>query len=217
LIRGGLGVLLLSDISFKSTYRTVYQLPVERAGLSPLNTSVSTAPGFNLKATSVFWWFFPSLLTDGTNARAVAPLNCSGAGCASYFLPGLMNTIAFDSSRPAITADNYTNAPSFLQNDAPGYQIDFAPIDVETDPGIALSDCQVYGISSLSIQVCLKKVNTSFMAGMSQIETVTHNSVEYMSSQCDTYQWLSQYNGLAIVGSIEHKNDYFRASSVDCL
>ena len=178
LVRGGLAVLLLSDISFKSTYHTVYQLPVERAGLSPLNTSVSTTPFFNQKATSVFWWFFPSLLTDGQNARSVAPLNCSGTPCTSFFLPGLMNTIEFDPSQPSITTSSFPDAVSFIQNDAPGYQLDFVPINIETDPPITSDDCQVYGISSLAIQICLKRVDTSFMAGIFPTETITHTSVE---------------------------------------
>ena len=76
-----LGVLLLSDISFKSTYPTVYQLPVERAGLSPLNTSVSTTPVFQSKIDFFILVVFPSLLTDAQIAKSVAPLNCSGTGC----------------------------------------------------------------------------------------------------------------------------------------
>jgi hypothetical protein len=183
-LRGGLGVLLLADISFKSTYHTVYQLPVEHAGLSLLNTSVSMSPYFNQKATSVFWWFFPSLLTDSQNAKSVASLNCSGTPCTSYFLPGLLSTIAYNLSQPSITSGSFPEAVSFIQNDAPGYQLDFVPINIETDPPMTSDDCQVYGISSLAVQICLKKADTSFMAGMSPTETITYTSVECMSYEC---------------------------------
>ena len=85
----------------------------------------------------------------------------------SYFLPGLISTIAYDPSQPSITTGSFPNAVSFIQNDAPGYQVDFVPINTETDPPMTSDDCKVYGISSLAVQVCLKKVDTSFMAGMS--------------------------------------------------
>ena len=55
LLRSALGVLLLSDTSFKSTYRGVYDFPIQSAGLSPLNTSIVNTDRFNETATADFW------------------------------------------------------------------------------------------------------------------------------------------------------------------
>lgn len=162
-----LGILLLSDISFKSTYPAVYNFPIERAGLSALNTSLVDIIGFNLTATAELWFFFPALLSDSKRVSSVAPLDCSpGETCNSFFIPGSMDTILLDPSQPAISKDSYPKAISYIQNDAPGYQIDFRPIKLENDPPMSLDDCHLYGISFMAIQICLKQVGTSFMAGI---------------------------------------------------
>jgi hypothetical protein len=57
LLRSALSVLLLSDISFQPTYRAVYidyESPVKRAGLSPMNRSVTTQWDFRSKSTAQF-------------------------------------------------------------------------------------------------------------------------------------------------------------------
>jgi hypothetical protein len=172
LLRSGLGVLLLSDISFKSTYPIVHQFPIARGGLSPLNTSVVYTHFFNMTATAEFWWYFPALLTDNKRVKPVAPLNCSGNMCNSFFIPGSMTTLQFDPQLPPITQDSYPEANSLIQNDAPGYQVEFKPIDANQDPPMLTTDCRVYGISIMAIQICLKKVDSSIMAG-----TPTENSL----------------------------------------
>ena len=109
-LRGALAVLLLSDISVKATYRGVHNFPIQRAGLSPMNTTLSDYDGFNLTATAEFWWYFPALLTDSKRVRPVAPLNCSEEMCNSFFVTGSMMTILLDHTFPPITKDNYSNA-----------------------------------------------------------------------------------------------------------
>ena len=71
-----------------------------------------------------------------------------------------------DPSQPQITTANFTGATSFVLHDAPGYQLDFSPIQND-DPPMYLSDCKVYGTSSIAIQLCLQSVNASFIAGNS--------------------------------------------------
>ena len=63
-------------------------------------------------------------------------------------------------------SDAFPNAIGYIQNDAPGYQIDFYPMDSEEE-GITLNDCRVYGLNSLAIQICLKQANESLLAGIS--------------------------------------------------
>ena len=161
-------MVLLSDISFQSTYTPAHQVPVKSAGLAGgMNTTLVHTPAFNLTATAQFWWYYPALLTDGQTSKAVTPINCNGDNCNSFFLPGPMALIDFGPSLPTITADQYPDATSYIQNDAPGYQIDFEPIDYEHDPSITLDDCKVFGVHTIAVQICLKKVNSSFLAGTS--------------------------------------------------
>src|SRR5579859_4336022 len=125
-----------------------------------MNRSITTQWDFRSKSTAQFWFYYPSLLSDGVHVR---PLNGSGGVPSSFFLPGGMDGILFDASQPPFTSRNYTDAVSLIQYDAPGYQIDFMPIDLEADPAITLEDCKLYGVS---LQICLKKVNEWFIASL---------------------------------------------------
>jgi len=164
-----LAVLLLSDISIQPSYTEIYQSPVLDAGLSPINTSITTGYHFNENAQSEFWWYFNTALSDTRNVRTVDPLNCpQGEVCKAYFLPGTPANLVPDLSQPDITTENYTDATSFIQHDAPGYQLDFSPLEPADVPPMYLSDCRLYGTSQSAIEICLKSANTSFIAGTFQ-------------------------------------------------
>jgi hypothetical protein len=175
-----LGIILLSDVSFKATYRTVHEFPVIQAGQSPMNTSIVNAPWLNITAPPEFWWYLPSILADGKLSHPVPPINCSGNECSSFFLPGTLSTIIFDPTSPNITESDYTNAKAYIQEDAPGYQVEFYPIDETRDPSFTLDDCRVYGTSTLAVNVCLKKSETSLLAGSPSLLT-TKDSMESLS------------------------------------
>jgi hypothetical protein len=137
------------------------------AGLSPINSSLSEYPYFNLTATTTFWWYFPALLTDVKRVRGVAPLNCSGTDneCLSYFLPGSMTSIQLDPSQPVLLPTEYPQGTAYVQVDAPGYQMDFQKIDRVNDPYMTLLDCHLYGIPEVAIQLCLKENGNEILAG----------------------------------------------------
>jgi hypothetical protein len=164
LLRVALGVILLSDVSFQPTYRTVHQVPVLQAGLSPMNTSFAQTSWFNEIAVDFFWFYFPSLLSDGKISHSVSPVSCSGPSCEGYFLPGPTSVIHFDPTSPNITDSLFPEASTFIQYDAPGYQIDFHPID-KNDPVMTIGDCHVYGLPGLALQLCLKQSNSSLITG----------------------------------------------------
>jgi len=77
-----------------------------------------------------------------------------------------MSSVTLEPNLPPITKDEHPKASVWIQNDAPGYQLDFYPIDPVTDPSLTLDDCQLYGIPEMAVQVCLKAENGSFLAGM---------------------------------------------------
>lgn len=64
----------------------------------------------------------------------------------------------------------WAEAGTLIQYDAPGYQIDFSPIDEIRDPAVTLEDCHVYGLEGLAIQLCLKQSNSSIIAGNSPLK-----------------------------------------------
>src|SRR5271156_837147 len=168
ILRGVLGVLLLSDVSFTPTYPQVYTYPIEQAGVAPLNTSiVNTVSLFNLTATAEFWWYFPALLTDVKRVKPVAPIACTDTNyCNSYFIPGSMSSIVLDPNQTVLSQNDYPGALASIQDNAPGYQLDFYPIDRVNDPYMTLDDCQLYGVDFLAFQVCLKEVpGGSMLAG----------------------------------------------------
>jgi hypothetical protein len=167
MLRVALGVVLLSDVSFRPTYRSVHQVPVLQAGLSPMNTSFAKTQWFHDIGTDYFWFYFPSLLSDGKISHSVAPVSCSGPSCEAFFIPGPTSIIRFDPTSPNITDSLFPDASAFIQYDAPGYQIDFYPIDEMSDPTMTLNDCHVYGLDGLAVQLCLKQSNSSLLAGTS--------------------------------------------------
>ena len=191
-----LAVLLLSDVSIQPTYTEVYQSPVVDAGLSPINTSLSESYHFNEYSIIEFMWYYNTIFSDTRNVRAVEPVSCSqGAGCKSYFMPGTPAKIIPVRSLPQATNGNFTNAISFIQHDAPGYQLDFSPIERDCPPMYS-RDCRLYGTSSNAIQLCLKCVNASFMAGTpnpSNLLTVAWNacpeSAQKKQSCLNTTDW----------------------------
>jgi hypothetical protein len=77
-----------------------------------------------------------------------------------------MSSIQLEPNAAPITKDQYPKATAYIQNDAPGYQLDFYQIDAVQDPSMTLDNCQVYGIPSMAIQFCLKSANNSFLAGI---------------------------------------------------
>jgi len=111
------------------------QFPVAQAGLSVLNTTLLYIPELNLNSTAaeIFWWVYPSLLADGKLSRPLAPVSCSGEGCVSYFLQETLSNVVFETEVANITNSDYPTATTFIRNDAPGYQIDFDPIDESKD------------------------------------------------------------------------------------
>jgi len=180
LIRGTLGVILLSDISITTTYPEVYQSAVLRAGLGPLNATLTTLPGFSSDSTSEFSWYYPAILTNTAIVTTIAPQTCSGNACQSYFLPGSISIIEYDPTLPEIGKENYTEANGLIVNDAPGYQIEYSKIDGELvlDEG----DCRLYGVPSAALQICVRQNGTALIGGIVPRSSGANISPEFVST-----------------------------------
>jgi len=129
-----------------------------------MNTSLLKEWTFNDTIADSFWWSFPSILADGTVSTSVSPTKCSGDSCSAYFFPGPLKLVKFDPSVPAITPSDFPNAKAYIQKDAPGFQVDFYPLE-QSDPPMTLADCRIYGLSFITLQLCLKSVDSSILAG----------------------------------------------------
>jgi len=130
-----------------------------------MNASVTNIKWFNQTAPRDFWWYLPSVLTDGKISQTVAPLSCSGEQCSSFFLPGPLSSILFDPTLPNITQLDFSTASTYIQVDAPGYQVEFYAMDETREPPFTLVDCRAYGGSSIAVNVCLRKSGMSLLAG----------------------------------------------------
>lgn len=139
-----------------------------------MNLTFPSTDWFQITATDYLWFYFPALLADGKISQPVAPVSCTGLGCEGYFLPGLPSYIHFDPTTPNLTATEYPDATTFIQQNAPGYQLDFSDIDINTDPSVTLEDCRVYGLSILALQICLKQANNSMLAGTTALWTISN-------------------------------------------
>jgi len=166
LVRAALAFILLVNINFTTTYPHVYESGILYAGLSPLNTSIAEG-GQNLDVTSEFWWSFPSLMTDQAAVAAVPPLTCSDSdpSCVSYFLPGTITQLVYNSSLPPILKTNFTDATALIVTDAPGYQIDYTEIP-GNETTLLDSDCQVYGMPFAALLICLKNTEDGLIGGI---------------------------------------------------
>ena len=216
-LRIALAVLLLSDVSTQPVYTEVYESPVLYSGLSPINTAITEYDGISEYANTEFFWYYNTIFSDTRNVRVVEPLSCPpGEVCNSYFMPGNPSTLIPDTSQPQITAENFPDATSFIQHDAPGYQLDFSPIKSDGPP-IYLRNCKRYGASDVAIEICLQNVNGSFMAGNSDFSSITYNSVEFMSPEYCGGQWMliehDKHDRLAARRGPKHELDHLRTSS----
>lgn len=82
-----------------------------------------------------------------------------------------MSSIVLDPTQKVVTGNDYPGALASIQDNAPGYQLDFYPIDTVDDPYMTLDDCQLYGVDFLAVQVCLKEApGGSMLAGTSFIQ-----------------------------------------------
>jgi hypothetical protein len=200
LIRAALGVVLLSDVSFKATYHELQEFPLLQTGLSSMDTSLLEKPEFQYIATGDFWWHFPSMMSY---AHVVSPVSCSGDFCQSFYFPGPISLVKFQPGTPEITSADCPPATTFVQKNSPGYQIEFYPIDSSVTFPFGLDDCRVLGISLLALQICLKKIHSStFMAGSLFLSPLFNCSLECLSADSCKRKQLSKQHGLA------HEYDY---------
>jgi len=180
LLHAFIGIALLTNVSFVNSWRPALPIFFEGAGLGPINATLAEGTG-----PLVFWTWFYGLIAS-PNYLTTIPLNdpseCVGGLCASYFLPGAIYNLT-----PLVPPlEEHPEATTIVINNLRGYQLEFYPLVNATELNDAL--CEVYGVDSVAILICLKKSGNSLLAGFFVLKDLIN-----ISSQClSPYFQLSQ-------------------------
>src|SRR5271154_2447272 len=128
-------------------------------------------------------------------------------------MPGNPLKLIADQSQPQITTENFTDATWLIQHDAPGYQLDFSPLESDDSP-MYLRNCKRYGASDIAIEICLQSMNASFIACNPEFSSITYPSVECMPTEYNRCQSvLIEHDRLAARRAPKHEIDHLRTSS----
>ena len=169
---------MAANVSFKTIY-TPYSTNIDStnaiqrviAGLAPVSSyGLADVP---LSAVNIYASYAISFITDPRFVTSIAPVNCSGKGCISIFLPGGMDSIRVDDG----TGDNTLFNGSFsgaystvVVHNAPGYQIEYASIS-SVDPEFEFdqnADCEMY-LQSIAdgLYICMVERDLQLFLGKS--------------------------------------------------
>lgn len=154
------------SINYQRVYTPGATIPVF-AGLTPTNASVVPFIATSVQCIYFAQWAY-GLLANSQFVTGIEPVSCTGSDCTAIFLPGGLGTVRLQTSNLNVTFLNGTNLPdssAVIINNAPGYQVEFFPIDPSYlfDP----HDCSIYGEEREDgFQVCVASENSSLLAGM---------------------------------------------------
>ena len=159
-----LSIVLLSNPAFETTYKQVGPQNRVVAGLAPFNISI---PGIAEETQGLFTYYTHGFLANPQIATIVDP-PVNQPHYFSYIIPGPLWKVSItDLENQVITPLDLTDqqrddANAYLVVGAPGYQLDYSPLDIDEifDNQI---DCRVY---DNSLQICVKNPdNRHLIAG----------------------------------------------------
>jgi hypothetical protein len=118
----------------------------------------------------VFFSTYGNTILGSSNfVTGIEPVACSGVDCKAVFLPGSLQ-LARDLGGVNGTPLNlnktiFNNAPTILIHNAPGYQLDYYPID-ESYQFNTTEDCAIFGQGrGQGLYMCLAMNNSTIVAG----------------------------------------------------
>lgn len=170
------GIALLTNVSFITSWHNIRELSFEGAGLGRINSSIALQP-------IVFWAWFYGIVVSPNYITTIPPTQCSGGLCVSQFLPGPCplngSQLSGNQEATAIVVSNLT-----------GYQLEFyPPNDPDELNGAA---CKAYGVDSVAILICLKQSGNNLLAGfpVEKISlTAVLNACPYSSNCLSNTSW----------------------------
>lgn len=155
------GIALLTNVSFRTSWQVIQQVPLQAAGLGPLDPYETNDYG-----VAYFWYFYSGVLSDPSLVTAIPSHSCtSSSECLSLFFPGGTNTI---SPHPATLQNQSEEASAFIVFNNPGYNVEFYPIQGEAVFDTS-TDCRSYVFSEQQgLGLCVKRQGNAFIGGISQ-------------------------------------------------
>ena len=158
------GIALLTDANFETSWRVSRPLTFESAGLAPFDpnsTFIVAAFEKDITPSVLFWYYYSGVLSNSLYVTAVAPQFCSttDASCFSIFYPGGISTIYPSPSN----LQNVTES-ALVVYDATGYQLEYS---LPTEPtNFNPDDCRVYlTYTVLGIGICIRREGNYLHAG----------------------------------------------------
>lgn len=115
-----------------------------------------------------------AILGSSNFVTGIEPVACSGNDCKAVFLPGSLQLArdlgSFNGSQVNLNKTLFNNAPAVLIHNAPGYQLDYYPID-ENYKFNTTQDCATFGQArGQGLYICLAMNNSTIVAGIEDIE-----------------------------------------------
>jgi hypothetical protein len=163
---------LLSSVQIDPTYLRIGEGESVLAGMGQFNVTLALSTPGNF----VSLWFMlqiSGLLVDPTIATLAPSTSATcqklGDDCVAYILPGELENIkinGFD-NKTLIDVDSPDEATSVLVENAPGYLLEFSPL--QGSPVFGEGDCQIYGASyGRPLNLCLKNAGNVLLGGDSK-------------------------------------------------
>jgi hypothetical protein len=157
------------NIIVKNVYSPINDQRIQIiGGLTPLLNS-SLASLISPAVIDVYFMEFTrTIITDSTFVVSVEPLNCSGKDCFPIFLPGGLGVVRIQGEGPNSTLFSglqVGGSTSVLIYDAPGYQLEFSPIENDFSFNTS-TDCSMHGSSTgEGLYFCMASSGTRLLAG----------------------------------------------------
>src|SRR5436190_20744655 len=118
------GFTLLTNVSFRTSWQSIQEVPLQAAGLGQLDPWETSDYG-----AQYFWYFFSGVLSDPSLVTTIALHSCpSNDSCISLYFSGGMNTIF---PHPATLQNQSREANAFIVFNNPGYHVEFYPVQEE--------------------------------------------------------------------------------------
>ncbi|KAI9770897.1 MAG: hypothetical protein M1840_002601 [Geoglossum simile] len=184
-----MGVILISNITVKNVYSPNNDQKIQIVGgLTPILTESLTGLISPSVINVYFMEFTRTIITDSTFVISVEPLSCSGKDCFPIFLPGGLDVVRIQGEGPNSTLFSglqVGDSTSVLIYDAPGYQLEFSPIENDFSFNTS-ADCSMHGNSTGDgLYFCIASNGTRLLAGWSICP-----SKLYLAGRCqDDISW----------------------------
>ena len=164
-LHSAIGIALLTGAEQQVAWRTERQLPTfDSAGLGPFEPNATNLMNryMSVRNSSVFWYFYSGVLSDGLYGTAISPQSCSidDLDCHSIFFTG-----GIDSIYPSPFKFQNSSQTALIVYNSPGYQFEYFPPSVAPhfNPQV---DCRVYPtVGALGVGLCIGQEGNDLIAG----------------------------------------------------